>query len=238
MVSLVVLVGAGLYVFKSCRDLPGETLDKTGRLVNQIGQQVEKVAAAFSQGTITTSFTSYATTLNGSQYLQFATLSQHERFTRKDEASTLWGYLPLPDLIVEADAPVAYTYYLDLNAPWSFSLQDGVIYVTAPDIRFNKPAVDASRILYQVKQDSHFRNTSEAMESLKNSITGLSYQKAQANIELVRETGRKQTEMFVHNWLARSFADGKNLPVKVRFRSEKPELPSNLLTPSETPLSK
>jgi hypothetical protein len=28
----LLLVGAGVYVFKSCRDLPGETLDKTGKL--------------------------------------------------------------------------------------------------------------------------------------------------------------------------------------------------------------
>ena len=45
-------------------------------------------------------------------------------------------------------------------------------------------------------------------------------QKAQDNIGLVRETGRKQTEAFVRDWLARSFADGKNYPVSVRFRNE------------------
>src|SRR5215469_16114958 len=66
MVIASLLIGGGLYVFKSCRDLPGETLDKSGKLVQTIGQQVQQVAGAFKQGTITSTFTSYATTLSGS----------------------------------------------------------------------------------------------------------------------------------------------------------------------------
>jgi len=221
MVTVAILAGAGLYVFKSCRDLPGDTLRQTGHLAEQIGQQARSVAAALRQGTITTTFTSYATTLSGSQFLQFASLSQQETFTRTDE-STLLGYIPLPEVIVEASAPVTYTYYLDLNAHWDFVLRDGVIWVTAPDIKYNKPALDVSRITYEVKKDSHFRNTSEAMENLRSSMTWMSYRKAQANIPLVRETCRQQTEAFVQNWLAKSFADGKKYPVKVRFRTEKP----------------
>lgn len=227
------LTAATLYVFKSCRDLPGDTLVKTGKLAETIGQQVQKVASAFKQGTITTTFTSYATTLSGSQYLQFATLSQKETFTRTDESSLLFGYIPLPDVIVEASAPVTYTYYLDLNARWDFVLRDGVIWVTAPDIKYNKPALDISRISYEVKKDSHFRNTSEAMENLRSSMTMMCYNKAQANIELVRETGRHQTEAFVENWLGKSFADGKNYPVKVRFRSEKPPSEANVTHKNE-----
>lgn len=221
MVTAALLVGGVIYAFKSCRDLPGETLDKTRKLATTVGQQLQRIASAFERGTITTTFTSYATTLSGSQYLQFATLSQRETFTRTDESSLLFGYIPLPDVIVEASAPVTYTYYLDLNARWDFVLHDGVIWVTAPDIKYNKPALDVSRITYEIKKDSHFRNTSEAMENLRSSMTWMSYKKAEANIDLVRETGRKQTETFVENWLAKSFADGKKFPVKVQFRAEK-----------------
>jgi hypothetical protein len=220
MVIVLGLLGSGLYVFKSCRELPGETLDKAGKVVATAGQQFQKVAAAFKQGNVTTTFTSYATTISGSQYLQFATLSQREIFTRKDESSLAFGYIPLPDVIVQATAPVSYTYYLDLNARWDFVLHDGIIIVTAPDIKYNRPAVDVSQITYEVKKNSLIRNTGDAMENLKSSITALSYKKAEANIELVRETGRKQTEAFVENWLAKSFADGKKYPVKVRFLHE------------------
>ena len=64
------------------------------------------------------------------------------------------------------------------------------------------------------------RNTTEALENLKKSITWLSYKKAEANIGLVRDTGRRQAEMFVERWVRRDFTDGKNYPVKVWFRSE------------------
>lgn len=220
MVIVLIIVSGAVYIFKSCSEIPSSTLERAGKVVQTVGQQVQNVAAAFKQGNITTTFTSYATTISGSQYLQFATLSQHEIFTRKDESSVAFGYIPLPDVIVEASAPVSYTYYLDLNARWDFALKDGVILVTAPDIKYNRPAVDVSHITYEVKKNSLLRNTTEAMENLKNSITWLSYKKAEANVGLVRETGRRQTEIFVENWLAKSFADGKNYPVKVRFRHE------------------
>jgi hypothetical protein len=208
-------------------------LQQAGKIARTIGEQAQQVAGAFRRGTINTTFTSYATSLSGSQYLQFATLSQRETFTRTDESTVLFGYIPLPEVIVEASAPVTYTYYLDLNARWDFVLHDGVIWVTAPEIKYNKPALDISRVTYEVKKDSHFRNTSEAMENLRSSMTWMCYQKAKTNVELVRETGRKQTEAFVENWLAKSFADGKKYPVKVLFRNEKTETQPGLAAPSE-----
>jgi hypothetical protein len=220
MVTVLLLLAAGIYVFRSCRAAPGELLDKTGQAIHQVGKSLADVASAFSQGTITTTFTSYATTIAGSEYLQVATLSQQERFQRTDEATTAFGYIPLPEIIVEADAPVTYTYYLDLNDRWEFRLKDGVITVIAPNLKFNKPAVDASRINYEIKKDSLIRDTQSALVQLKASITSLAALKARQNIGLVRETGRRQTEAFVENWLARSFADGKKYPVVVRFRNE------------------
>jgi hypothetical protein len=221
-VMVFMVLAATVYVFKSCRDMPGEALEKTGQLVDKVGKRLVDLASAFNQGTVNTTFTSYATSVSGSQFLQFATLTQEERFRRTDEASTAFGYIPLPDVVVEADAPVTYTYYLDLNDKWDFTLKDGVVTVVAPNIKFNKPAVDASRITYEIKKDSLIRDTRQALEALKQSISSMAYQKAAANIDLVRENGRRQTELFVQNWLARSFADGKKYPVSVRFRNEIP----------------
>jgi len=177
-----------------------------------------KVAAAFNRGTITTSFISYATTISNTTYLQFATLKQMEVFTRTEEPSTAFGYIPLPDVVVEARAPVEYTYYLDFKAKWQFVLRENVIYVIAPPIRYNKPAVDASKLNYEVKKG--YVKSSEALDNLKQSITGLVVLRAKENIPLVRETGRKQTSDFVEKWLSKSFADGKQYPVKVYFPDE------------------
>jgi hypothetical protein len=212
---------------RSCRDLPGEAIDKTGQIIGKAGRALADVASAFHQGRITTEFISYATTITNQHYLQFATLRQKEIFIRTEETTTAFGYVPLPEVVVEARSPVDYTYYLDLNAKWDIVLKDGVVYVFAPPIRFNKPAVDASAITYEVKKG--YLKTAEAQENLKKSITSLSVLRAKENIPLIRENGRRQTAEFVERWLMKSFTDGKQYPVKVFFPGEKsPEgLPMN-----------
>ena len=197
-------------------------------MVTRAGRALAEVAAAFRRGTVTTSFVSYATSISNNTYLQFATLTQNEYFTRTEAPSTAFGYVPLPDVVVEARAPVQYTYYLDLNGRWNFELRDHVLHVFAPPIQFNKPAVDASAITYEVRKG--FLKTAEAQENLKQSITSLVTLRAKENIGLVRETGRKRTAEFVETWLAKSFSDGPGYPVKVYFPDDSPpgrvELPS------------
>lgn len=215
----VVALNAAL-VFRSCRNLPGEVLDKAGNVVEKAGKALANVASAFNQGTIRTEFISYATSITNQHYLQFATLKQNEIFTRSEATTTGFGYIPLPEVVVEARAPVETTYYLDLNAKWDFVLKDNVIYVFAPPIRFNKPAVDASAITYEVRKG--YLKTAEATDNLKKSISSLSTLKAKENISLVRENGRRQTTEFVERWLMKSFSDGSRYPVKVFFPDEKP----------------
>jgi hypothetical protein len=223
MIWLVVIGVVALnsaLIFRSCRNLPGETLDKAGKVVEKTGKALADVASAFRQGTIRTEFLSYATTVTNQHYLQFATLKQNEIFTRSESATTGFGYIPLPDVVVEARAPVETTYYLDLNAKWDFVLKGNVVHVLAPPIRFNKPSVDASAITYEVKKG--YLKTAEATENLKKSISSLAMLKAKENASLVRENGRRQTAEFVERWLLKGFTDGKQYSVKVLFADEKP----------------
>lgn len=212
-VALLLSLNAFLMV-RSCTEVPGKVIDRAG-------VALEKVAAAFSRGTITTSFLSYATSLTNSLRLQFATLRQMEIFTRQEEASTAFGYLPLPEIVVEARAPVEYTYYLDLNDPWRISVRGEVVRVLAPPIKFNPPSVDASALTYEVRK-GYFK-TAEAQERLKQSLTSLVNLRARENLPLVRETGRRQTEAFVATWLLKHFADGRQYAVKVSFADETPD---------------
>jgi hypothetical protein len=222
VVLVAIVVGAGVYVLRSCLKAPADVIDRTGKAIGQAGNALVTVVSAFNRGTVTTSFLSYASSVSPSHYLQFATLKQTEIFTRTDEASTGFGHIPLPDVVVEARAPVEYTYYLDLNARWQLLLKDNVLHVLAPEIKFNKPAVDASQIKYEVRRGSLFRNTEAAQENLKRSISSLAERRAVENLSLVRETGRRQTAEFVEKWLAKSFTDGKSYPVKVYFPDETP----------------
>ena len=217
---VLILATAAVLMLHSCLALPDRAIDKTRATIEKAGQALATVAAAFRQGTIKTSFVSYGTTITNSQRFQFATLKQMEIFTRTEEPSTAFGYVLLPDVVVEARAPVEYTYYLDLNGAWNFVLHDGILEVYAPPIHANKPAVDVSALSYEVKK-GHFK-TVEALDNLKQSIGSLVVLRAKENIPLVRETARRQTTEFVEKWLASSFADGKQVVVKVYFPGESP----------------
>lgn len=222
---VLILATTALLLFKSCRDLPGDALKLTGQAMTNVSKALLDVATAWNQRTITTSFTSYATQLNQQQFLQFATLKQTEVFTQSDQSTTAFGYIPLPEVVVEARAPIEYTYYLDLNADWDFLVQDNIIHVRAPRIRFNKPAIDVSAIAYQTRKGSILRSDAEAQENLKKTLSLLAQLRAKENIPLVRETGRKQVAEFVEKWLSKSFTDGSNFAVKVYFPDEKTPLP-------------
>ncbi len=228
---------------KTCTNAPRDMAEATGRAVERAGKAVATVLSAFNSGKVTTEFISYASSIHPAHRLQFASLKQTEVFTRTEQATTAFGYFPLPEVIVEARAPVEFTYFLDLNAPWKLVLEDNVIYVLAPRIQFNQPSVDVSAIKYEVRKGSVFRRTDQSMAGLKESITQLARQKAFENINLVRETGRRQTGEFVEKWLSRQFSDGKSYPVKVYFAGEPlpPALqqsPSGTTLPAEAPVPK
>jgi len=212
---VVVAIAASLavYFFERARSIPGDAIRATGR-------EVSRIAAAFRAGTITTSFTSYATEVQDGLKLQFATLKQVELFEMKDEAAIFWGQLALPDVVVEARAPVEFTYYLDLKNPWTFTLQDGVVLVGAPAIRWNAPSVDVSAIRYEVKKGSFLRDQAAVLEKLRLGITQLSAKRAAENVPLVRETGRRRAEEFVETWLRSRFGEGEAIRARVSFADE------------------
>lgn len=215
---VAILAGTAIAIFYSARNLPGETIAQSREALKDLA----RVAEAFHQGTITTRFTSYATQVSGSNYLQFAQLKQMEVFERKDSQSLFWGQLSLPDVLVEARAPVEYTYYLDLDKPWKLDLQGARLWVLAPPIEFNTPAVDASAIRFQVREGSLWRDEAPVTEALKASLTELCRKRAQGNVGLVRELGRRRTEEFVRRWLAGQFTDGYAYRVEVVFPDEPP----------------
>lgn len=212
-----ILAGAGLYVFRSLRSAPGEALDQAAALVDKAAQ----VAAAFRTGTLVTRFASEATRLNGTARLQFAELVQSEVFERTDSTSVFWGQLQLPDVIVEARAPVTYTYYVDFEKPWDFRRLEGTtLDVLAPAVEWNTPAVDASAIRYSVRKGSLLRDEAAVMEQLRGGVTELSRARAREHVALVRDTGRVKIAEFVDRWLRERFADGAGYHARVRFADE------------------
>lgn len=217
VVTLAVL--AGLVVFFSLRRLPGEAV-RAGR---DTLRELAGLAAAFNQQTVETSFLSYASRVEGSTFLQFATLDEVEVFERSDRTSTLWGTVPLPEVVVRATAPTQYTYYLDLGGAWDFEIEDHRVRVRSPAIAWNRPAIDATRIHYEVETGSLFRDEEAVLRELKAGMAAAAHRRAQENVALVREIGRRRTEQFIADWLLQSFAEPPRAwQVEVVFADEDP----------------
>jgi hypothetical protein len=216
VVIAAMLIGAGLYTFRSIRNLPFDSAAAGHDLLAGIGE----VAAAFKEGTVTTTFISYATEVSGNSYLQFAALKEVEVFERSEAASALWGRLDLPTVVVQATAPVDYTYYLDLDATWNLWLEGETIHVRAPAIEHNTPAIDVTQLRYEVRESSLFRDEDEVLTRLKDGLTEMARGRAQDNVALVRELGRRKTEEFVQTFLVSRFGLERGHPVVVVFADE------------------
>jgi hypothetical protein len=214
--TVAIVVGGALYVFRSVRSLPQDVLEGSRQAVRDL----RDVAAAFRAGTVTTTFRGYATQVSGTSRLQFAELRQEESFERRDSEAVLWGALALPDVVVEARAPVTYTYYLDLDKEWRFRLEGREVLAVVPPVEWNRPAVDVSALRLEVREGSVLRDEQLVLDRLRGELTPLLERRARQNVPLVREAGRRKVEAFVETWLVQRFADGRGYRARVRFADE------------------
>jgi len=218
---LAILVAGSILVGRVAR-LPAEmagAIPKTMREVAAAASDgLARLAAAIRSRSITTTFASTATQIRGTKRLQVAELSQVEVVERRD-ATELFG-VPLPDVVVSARAPVTYTYTLELDGRWDFDLEERTVSVLAPELAWNAPAVDVSRLTFEKAETSVLRDEDRVVDELRMSLTGIFRQRARQNVPLVRETARRQAEEFVRAWLLRAYGVPDDVRVVVRFRGE------------------
>jgi hypothetical protein len=219
--ALAIVVAGLSFVAHRALSLPGQVAQEGRKALAEL----RSLAAAFREGRITTTFARESTTLAGGSRLQFATLKQAEVFTRRDERSLFWGQLPLPDVVVEARVPVEYTYFLDLEKPWAFTLEGRRLLVEAPAIEWNLPALDASALRYEVREGSLLRDEAAVEAALRASLTDAARMRARENVALVRDTARLRAAEFVRTFVAARFDDAGDVRVEVRFADEKGRLP-------------
>lgn len=222
---IVVVAGGAWYAAHVLRELPRAAGAQGRALV----REVVDLARGFKTGTVQRRFAAYTTSLQGTTYLQVATLKQVQSFELEDRTAVLWGTVELPPVVVRATAPVDYTYFVDLHGTWQLRLREAVpgqrtgsVLVLAPVLRFNKPAVDISRMRWQVVQGSLLRDEAAVQQQLRREITGRSAIQAAANLPLVRETARAQVARFVREWLLRGYPDAERYEVEVFFADESP----------------
>ena len=220
-----VLAGTALLALRMMRDLPGAALDRGTEMLKTLGGEAAKVARAFNEKTVREEFFSHAAELTGTSRFQFATLKEGEIFQREEAGSTAWGLIALPKVVVEARAPVEYSYYLDFAGVWEFAREGSVLTVFAPPIAANPPALEVSALQFYTLEGSVWRNDGPVRERLKDTLSGALRQRAVKNAGLVREVGRQRLAEFVEKWLAEKFSDGRDLRVKVVFPDERPLSP-------------
>lgn len=221
-----ILVGGGLWLAGRLLETPARTLDKAADVVHAVGLEAREVARALRSGTLRQEFLSRAVEMNGMTKLQVATLKQHEIF-RNEESGALWETIPLPKVVVQADAPVEYSYTLDLAGSWEFRQQDRVLTVIPPPLEPNTPALDVSALKFYTLEGALWPHESKVRERLRERVTSSLSKRARNNLGLVREVARRQVADFVEKWLSEKFGDGRDYQVKVIFPDELP------LTPEE-----
>jgi len=198
IVAGIVVIVIGIYTVHRVTEIAPQTLDKTGEMLT-------KIASAFKTGTVTIEFHDYVTKVSGVNYLQIANLKSVDTFTRTDSTAIFWNLIGLPDVTVEIQAPVEYTFYLDLNDKWDFiwnpELQS--VFIVAPSIKCNTPAVDIANLKMMVKDGSIFRDASIAMEKLKREMPELARTVASEKILMIREIARRETRNFAENWIVK-----------------------------------
>lgn len=165
-------------------------------------------------------FFSQAVKMHGTERLQFASLKQIEVIEKKSSKKIKWINLNLPKVIVGAVIPVEYIYYLEFNDKWVMDLKGDSLIVKVPKIHFNQPAVDVSRMQLLVTHSSVFRNEERVLESLKQSITEHLNQRAFENIDIIKETGRKQIESFITKWIVNHYRVEKPEKIEIIFQKE------------------
>jgi len=222
LVLVLIALGAAAWAWQRATALPGTALDKGAELVREAAHQMTSVAQAFRTRTVREEFLSSAVKLAGTSRLQVATLDERETFRRTESDSAMWGLIHLPDIVVQADVPVEYTYYLDFTAPWEFKQEDKTVTVFAPPLTPNAPAPDISQLTFYTLEGHVWQDDKAVRERLQANLSAALRGRAQEHTALVREIGRRQLEQFVGKWMADSFSDGRDFHVKVFFPDEKP----------------
>lgn len=164
-------------------------------------------------------FQSYAIKLTGRQSLYVAKLQEIEVIERTSNATALW--FDLPTMILKAETPVEYNYFISLSAPWKFHLDGDTLVVQVPELGSSTPAVDVAKLKFTVEQGSVLRNEERALEKMAEDLPSLLIEKAISNREVVREEARKSAEQFIRTWFEMVTHQEYTKPIRIKFPRDK-----------------
>jgi hypothetical protein len=125
-----------------------------------------------------------------------------ETFTKADSRMAAWGKIYLGTTVTEIKVPASYRFHVKLSEMKDARVEGNVLIITAPNIQPSLPvAFDSTRV--EKKSDSgwaRFDGAEQLAEMEKNITAGLG-ERAVKQVEVVRETARKDIEEFVQRWV-------------------------------------
>ena len=150
--------------------------------------------------------------------MQVAKLHETEVFERTSQLKAFW--VDLPDVVVKATVPVEYSFFVDMNQGWKFRLFNDEIVVEVPGLTNSTPAVDVSKLRFDVVKGSLIRNEKESLDKIQNELMGLLVEKSIEHRVTVREQARASIEQFVKGWLTQVTGGIPGKTIKVHFADE------------------
>lgn len=173
------------------------------------------ISTGFSSGKVLDEFNSFITKYEGSNKLQVASIKSLDKFSKKDSQSILWELISLPDVIIEIQTPVEYTYYIDLEGRWEFNWNDNdsSISVVAPALQCGTPAVDISNLEIIEKKSSILRDNEKVKNDLKKELSAKLNHVAENKIQLIREIAREETKTFLRTWFINSYFKDSSIKI-------------------------
>jgi hypothetical protein len=205
----VVILAVAMLVYLVFHQI-GRTAREGGRaateVMRELGENAVDIAAAFTSGTITTTFISAIPSFSpgGGARLELAAFEAMEILRNSDELRIGWDLIPLGTTVTEIRVPVTYRYHLRFDESWLLEVEGQSCVVYAPDIRPTlPPAIDTGRMERFSERGWLRFNEEEQMEELEKSITAVLSERAAdpRHLEMVRERCRLEVAEFVRSWL-------------------------------------
>lgn len=204
-------------------------------VIKEIFDRGDKIIDEFKDDKITYDFHGYVTKLKGTNRLQVAEVNAMETFKSNRETSYIWGLLNF-SAEVTVTAPVEYTYYLDLNDRWKFLITDEgtaeapmlKVFVLAPPIHYNTPAINVSEWTIQDGKKSYFIDQDDLREQLRKELVNICQEMAKQRIDddMFRTTVRAEIKNFIQTWFIENrFKEYEHKPMIAEVYFEDEALP-------------
>ena len=241
-VGVVIIIVFGIiYIFRTSCEIPGKVVDKIGQIIGSGTNEIKEIAQAFMKGTVVTEFRSYAIEVTSSNYLQVAKLNTNEQLSRTVSKTIFWDKIDLPEVKVDIMVPVEYTFYVDLEGIWKFTLQDLgskadeiiEVIVHAPEIQLNRPSINLTRLTVNMKGSILRTDENEVEKQLMQEILPMCMRSGKDKIKIIRAIAKDEVEKFVQNWFVNfQFKDYKIKPhVKAVYFADE-EYPGKIIDQS------